>query len=345
MKLIPILVTLLLAAAPAAVADAQGAPATELDRIQLGVVLSPRTAEAMGTESTALARAVESALSARGMGSALPELGTRFVAYVDMIPIQEEMANGGMVAVKEQLTITFGDVETGRSIGMFQTEKTAVGKNKAGALRNFSSNLRLAQNREFTSALDEANTGIIRFFEAQCASLLREADALVKTREFEGAIFMMASVPREASSCHKQAMQFAADAYTAMLRHQCAAPYAQAKAKWATSKSRENAAAVAEVLGSIPADSPCYAEASAMINDVARVIAQHDAAAAQAHRDRVAWQKKVYEDRLALTKYQMKSEFTLAAQTIESARQVGVEHARAMARAKPIQVKQTIVFR
>jgi hypothetical protein len=324
---------------------AQETPPAELDRIQLGVVLSPRTANAMGTESSALARAVESALSARGMGSALPELGTRFVAYVDMVPIQEEQAPGGMVAVKEQLTITFGDVETGRSIGMYQTEKTAVGKNKAGALRNFSTSLRLAQNREFTTALDEANTGIIRFFEAQCASLLREADALVKTREFEGAIYMMASVPREASNCHKQAMKFAADAYTAMLKHQCAAPFAQAKAKWAASKSRENAAVVAEMLGTIPADSPCFGEASTLVNDVARVIAQHDAAAAQAHRDKVAWQKKVYEDRLALTKYKMKGEFTLAAQTVESARQVGVEHARAIAKAKPAPINQTIVFR
>lgn len=322
-----------------------GSAPPELDRIQLSVVLSPRTATAMGSETTALQRAVESALSARGMGSAMSGLASRFVAYVDLVPLEEEMAPGGMVAVKEQLTVTFGDVTSGRSIGMYQAEKAAVGKNKEGALRNFSTGLRLATNPGFISSLQEANAGIIAFYEQQCAGMLREADSKVKQQAFGEAILMTATVPREAATCHKQATVFAASAYTAMLKHQCAGPFAQARAKWAASKSRENAAEVAQMIGEIPADSPCYGEASGLVDDVARVIAQYDAAAAQARRDRVAWQRKVYEDRLALTKYQMQGEFTLAAQTIESARQVAVEQARAIAKAKPAPVIQNLIFR
>jgi hypothetical protein len=325
-------------------AEAQTTAPTELDRIQMGVVLSPGTAKAMGSQSTVLARAVESALSSLGMGAALPTLGTRFVAYVDLVPIEEQMTPNGMVAVKEQLSITFGDRESGRAIGLFQAEKTAVGNSKETALRNFSTSLRLAQSAEFKDAAKSASDGIIRFFEAQCASLLREAEAQVKQRNFEQAIFMTTSVPREAANCHVKSTEFAGQAYLAMLKHQCSAPFAQAKAKWAASKSRENAAAVAEVLGEIPADSPCFAESSGLVEEVARVIAQHDARAAQAQRDRLAWQKKVYEDRLALTKQQMQDEVNVATQTIAAARDVGVERARAIAKAQPAQVNQTIVF-
>jgi hypothetical protein len=328
---------------PAGAQPASGAP-PELDRVQLSVVLSPRTGQAMGNESVALKRAVEAGLASRGMGTAVSDLSSRFVAYVDLVPIQEEQAPGGMVVVKEQLSITFGEATGGPSIGLFQAERTAVGKNKEGALRNFSTSLKLATNRDFITSLDAANTGIIDYFERQCAGLIREADAKVKQREFEDAISMTTTVPREAAKCHRQAMTFAATAYTAMLKHQCAAPYAQAKAKWAASKSRQNASEVADLIGSIPADSPCYGEASVLIVDVTRVIAQHDAAEAQARRDRVAWQKKVYEDRLTLTKDRMKGEFTLTAQGIEAARQVGVERARALAK-RPADVNQLIVFR
>ena len=163
---------------PAGAQPASGAP-PELDRVQLSVVLSPRTGQAMGNESVALKRAVEAGLASRGMGTAVSDLSSRFVAYVDLVPIQEEQAPGGMVVVKEQLSITFGEATGGPSIGLFQAERTAVGKNKEGALRNFSTSLKLATNRDFITSLDAANTGIIDYFERQCAGLIREADAKV----------------------------------------------------------------------------------------------------------------------------------------------------------------------
>ena len=347
---------------------------SELDRIQMGVVLSPRTDEAMGTESATLRRAVETALSAKGMGSMLADLPTRFVAYVDLVPLQEEMINGGMTVVKEQLSITFGERSGGRAIGSFVLEARAVGKSKAGALRNLSTSLNLSQKQEWSASLEAANSGIITFFEQQCSSLLREADLKVQQRQFEDAIYLTTTVPREAPKCHEQAMHSAVNAYAAMLKNQCAAPFASAKARWASSKTRESATSVAAVLGTIPADSPCFGDAALLIDDVARVIATFDAEAARERTEELAFKRKAYEDQRALAQEQMRGDLLLRSQSIaaaresdreraaqakeqlrgevavttqaiEAARQVGLERARAYSKAGPPKVTQTIVFK
>lgn len=310
------------------VATTASGQATGLDRIQLGVLLSPATIEAMGSEASSLQRVFEVALADKGMGAALPGIRTRFVAYVDLVPLQEEMVSGGMVGVRERLTVTFGDGVEGRAVASFQVDARAVGKSKETALRNLGSSLRLRSNADWAGSVDAANSGIIKYFERSCDGLMREVDAKVKQKEFDEAIFMVTSVPREAPACHQRAMKVAGEAYTAKLKALCVGPYAEARAKWAASKSRQSAESVAEIIGRISADSPCFPEAATLMTGVSNVIAGYDAQAAQEHRDRIVFAKKQYEDGLSLTREKMSGENAIVAATIEAARQVGLELAK-----------------
>ena len=325
--------------ASAILATTGHAQSGELDRIQLGVLLSPATLSAVGGDGSALQRAFEVALADKGMGASLPGIYTRFVAYVDLVPLQEELIPGGMVAVRQRVSVTFGDGVAGRAIASFETDARAVGKSKETALRNLASSLRLKSNTDWNTSVEAANSGIINFFEKGCDALLREADVKVKQKDFDEAMYMVTSVPREAATCHKRAMQMAGDAYTAKQKSVCVGPYADARAKWAASKSRATASVVADIIGQIPAVSPCFGEASGLMNAVASVIASYDAQAATERREQMASAKKRYDDQLALTKQKMQSENeltkqrmqsdnALAAQAIEAARQVGVEQAK-----------------
>lgn len=333
------------------------APSIELDRIQLAVMISPGTAQAMGAQSPALTRAVESALAARGMGSAVPGLPSRFIAYVDVVPLQEEMVpGGGMVAVKEQVTVTFGDREGGRAMGAFVAERTAVGRSKEVALRNLATALNLRSDRDWNATLDEANAAIIGYFEQQCPAILAEADAKMRQRGFDEAIYLTTTVPREARTCHERATAFAGEVYVARLQAQCSGPFAQARAQWAASKSRENAQRVADIIGAIPADSPCFADAAALMDGVAAVIAQADSAEAKRMQDEVAFERKQYEDQLELTRQQMSNEYRLERSRIradrvvgvaraQAAQAVGVAYAQALAQRQPAAAPTAVTFK
>lgn len=323
----------------------------KLDRVQLSVILSPSTFEAMGEEARALSRTVESALAARGMGTALPGLQSRFVAYVEVVPLQEEMVpGGGMVAVKEQVSITFGDSEGGRTFGSFVVDARGVGRSKETALRNLATNLNLRSREDFQTALDHANHAIVTLFERQCTQLLAEADAKMKQKEFDEAMYLTTTVPREAADCHGRAMAFAGEVYVARMRAQCVGPFAAGRARWAALKTRESAVAVANIIGEIPADSPCFADASTLLESVAAVIGGYDEAEAQKRRAAIAFERKQYEDRLALVRTQMQhdnemarqqqtdataterarlqGEAVVAAAAIEAAREVGIQQAQ-----------------
>jgi len=349
-----LLVTL---AFPALIRGQETVTTIEIDRIQLGVYLSPETDKMMGTESRTLIRSVETALSARGMGAAVRGLPGRFVAYIDVVPLEERMVpGGGEVVVKEQLSITFGDEAGGRSMGAYVTERTAAGRTKAVALRNFATSLNLRIDDEWNEALDEANAAIIAYFEQDCPAILREADAKAQQKRFDEAIYLVTSVPRQAKGCHEQATAKVRNIYVASLQAQCVGSFAQGKASWAANKSRDNATKVAEIIGSIPADSPCFSEASTLMEGVAGVIAKYDEADAKERLEEIAFERKKYEDEMSLVRQQMANELQLEQGRIDrdiivgkanakAAKAMGVAYAMALAQRQPAPETKVIVLK
>jgi hypothetical protein len=107
------------------------------------------------------------------------------------------------------------------------------------------------------------------------------------------------------------------------------------------------------MIGEIPADSPCFSDASTLLESVAAVIGGYDEAEAQQRRDAIAFERKQYDDRLALVRTKMQQdnemarqqqtdataaerarlqiEAELAASAIEAAREVGIQQARSRA--------------
>ncbi|MEN9790931.1 MAG: hypothetical protein RLZZ63_589 [Gemmatimonadota bacterium] len=340
---------------PAWVSGQETVTTIEIDRIQLGVYLSPETEQMLGRESRTLLRSVETALSARGMGAAVRGLPGRFVAYIDLVPLEERMM-GGMVAVREQLSITFGDEQGGRSMGAFVTERAATGRTKEVALRNFATSLNLRTDKRWNEALDDANRAIIASFEQECPAILREADAKSQQKLFDEAIYLVTTVPRQAKGCHEQATAKAQDIYTASLKAQCVGPFAQGKASWAANKSRDNAMKVADVIGSIPADSPCFTEASNLMDGVAAVIAKYDEADAKERLEEIAFERKKYEDEMALVRQQMADELQLEQGRINrdtivgkananAVKAMGVAYAKALAQRQPQPESKIIVLK
>lgn len=342
---------------PAWVGGQETVTTIEIDRIQVGVFLSPETEKAMGRDSRVLLRTVETALAARGMGAAVRGLPGRFVAYIDIVPLAESMVSGGgMVITKQQLSITFGDEVSGRAMGAYVTERNGTGRTKEVALRNFASGLNLRTDDEWNEALDEANKAIIASFEQDCPAILREADAKSKQKLFDEAIYLVSSVPRQAMGCHEQAAAKSQEIYTASLKAQCVGSFAQGKASWAANKSRDNATKVAEIIGSIPADSPCFNEASTLMEGVAGVIAKYDEADAKERLEEIAFERKKYEDEMSLVRQQMANELQLEQGRIDrdiivgkanakAAKAMGVAYAMALAQRQPAPETKVIVLK
>mgnify|MGYP001217408762 CR=1 FL=1 len=315
----------------------------DLSTVQVGVALTPATDRLMGPGGGAVVRAFESALARNGMGAFVQNAPTRFVLAVSIEPLYEDVTptSPPLVIIRARVSGVFGDSKTRRTVAEFSREQRATGRTRELAVRAIGNALRL-DDGEFREAAAEASRRIIGFFEQQCDAVILEATTMAGQQRFDEAILQLEGVPREARACHARAQQAAADAFVAMQREACSVTFAQAQARWVAGPAREVAREVADSIGTIPSGSPCFADAGALLEDVATALAAVDSAAAEREREEFAQKKKEYDDQLGLIRQRMQddtslrtlalqNEYLVRSAAAEGARQVGLDRALALA--------------
>ncbi len=332
-----------LAAFGASAIRAQTPEEPKMDRVQVGVGLTPAADSLLGAAGSSVIRAFEAALAREGMGAITSGASARFMLAVDVQPLFEEITGTApaLVVVRARGSAVFGDTETRRAIAEFNREVRAVGRTREAAYRTVGNGLRL-EGEAWEAATEEANQRIIAFFENSCDALLQEANTMVRQDQFEEAILHLTSVPREARNCQPRAREASAEVYRAMQANFCQATLSWAHARWVAGATRESAREVADSLGLIPGGSSCMADAQSLLEDVAVVIATFDSAAAERERQEFGLRKTQYDDALALTRERMQHDTALRSQAqqndylvrtaaVEAAARVGIERARFLA--------------
>ena len=180
----------------------------------------------------------------------------------------EGMKNVHVIEAKFNLFVK--EINSGKIFGSYNESIKGDGYSKAKAITKSISKISTS-NREVNAFMDEVKNNIIKFYTLNCPRILGDADTAIKMQEYQKAIGLLYSIPKEVSTCYKDIQQKQVIAYNGYINNQCTSGITQVKASLAK-KDYNNAL---YTLSNINPQSSCYNEALNLIANVeTRIDAQ-----------------------------------------------------------------------
>jgi len=200
------------------------------------------------------------------------------------------------------------DVISETIFASYKTEFKGVGDSPEKAfisgIRNIS-----YETSEFMDFLKKSENKILAYFEANCSSLLTEAEAEAGIRNYDNAFALLNSVPKESASCFEQVQMKKTEYFQLSLNTNCNELLAKMKAELGKYNDASGAGFNSEAMGyysMIDSKSECYKEAQEVYKTYTAKLNP------TAKRD---WEQKMveYNDQIELVK--MDKEFEREAAT------------------------------
>jgi len=155
------------------------------------------------------------------------------------------------------------DVISETIFASYKTEFKGVGDSPEKAfisgIRNIS-----YETSEFMDFLKKSENKILAYFEANCSSLLTEAEAEAGIRNYDNAFALLNSVPKESASCFEQVQMKKTEYFQLSLNTNCNELLAKMKAELGKYNDASGAGFNSEAMGyysMIDSKSECYKEA------------------------------------------------------------------------------------
>ena len=168
------------------------------------------------------------------------------------------------------VTVYLVDVYNQKMFGSAYTEVKGVGTNETKASMNAVRQLN-AQNSKLNSFLAGAKQKIIRYYDSQLPTLLKEARNKAAMKNYAEALAMLAVVPTCCNG-YDQAMKEALRIYVLYRDAYFLEQLNKAKALWAANPTQEGNIPVVAILSVIDPDAKCYKEAMSLLSQVAKVV-------------------------------------------------------------------------
>lgn len=222
---------------------------------------------------------LESLISSRGM---IASYGSRFVLACK-IGLLERKISGNNLIQRLQLTFAVGDNISNNCFGSFTTECMGIGQTQGQALTNALRNIN-GNNPEIANLIEEAANRIVMYYDQNGPAIIRKAQSLIQSQDWEGAIFELSAIPQE-SKYFAQAMNEMDRAFQGSITQDAAKALTAAEALWAADPNPgETATRAMEILSEINPQSSVYPQARALMR---RIEARNKTVADQERRDNV----------------------------------------------------------
>lgn len=173
--------------------------------------------------------------------------------------------------INAEFNLFVKEIGTGKIFGAYNETIKGDGYSKAQAITKSISKISTS-NKEINAFMDEVKNNIIKFYTANCPRILDDADAAIKMQDYQKAIGLLYSIPKEVDACYKNIQQKQILAYDGYINNQCTESITQVKAKLA--KKQYNSAL--DILSTINPQSSCYANALNLIESVGNKIDQEE---------------------------------------------------------------------
>lgn len=211
---------------------------------------------------------LKTAISQNGMVSATNNPRFVMAGAVSLVGKEALPTAPPKVIVHLSLNLAVGDVVEGKCYGSRSVEITGVGSNDNQAVTNAVKRLNTKKLDEVGELLQLVRQRVVDYYNAQTPTIIANAQAKVKTRAYEEAIYMLAQIPQECDH-YQEAVTVMRDAYMTEINDRAATALQEAKAMWSGNPSCANASQVVAILATIDVNSNSIGEAQKLQETIA----------------------------------------------------------------------------
>lgn len=173
--------------------------------------------------------------------------------------------------IEAEFNLFVKEINSGKIFGSYNESIKGDGYTKAKAITKSISKISVG-NTEANAFMDEVKNNIIKFYTLNCSRILDDADAAIKMQQYQKAIGLLYSIPKEVSGCYKNIQEKQIVAYEGYLKNQCTEGITKVKA----SMARKDYNSALDHLSTINPQSSCYGEALSLISTVENKIDAQD---------------------------------------------------------------------
>lgn len=189
-------------------------------------------------------------------GIASDDPNNRFVITAKASIMTKDIIPGPPVSVSQNIDFTFivGDAFENKVFETYTISTVGVGQNENKSFISAIKEIK-SKNTELTAFLDKAKQDIVSYYSDRCEQVKQEAKSLAASRQYEAAIYQLMQIPAVcdcSSECQELAIEYNKEYtinYAAQLLN-------EAKAVWAQSPNAVGATKAADIIASIPANTP-----------------------------------------------------------------------------------------
>jgi hypothetical protein len=172
--------------------------------------------------------------------------------------------------IEAEFNLFVKEINSGKIFGSYNESIKGDGYSRPKAITKSISKISTSNN-EINAFMDEVKNNIIKFYTLNCPRILDDADTAIKMQQYQKAIGLLYSIPKEVSGCYKNIQEKQIIAYNGYINNECTSNMTKVKASLA--KKDYNTAL--STLSNINPQSSCYNEALNLIaNAENRIDAQ-----------------------------------------------------------------------
>jgi hypothetical protein len=255
-----------------------------------------------------LSQKLSDIVSAKGLGG---NSSSRFIITANVVVVSKDITPSAPPQILYNLDVNFniGDGFSGIKYSSVTKSYIGVGTSENKALTDALRQIK-PTSKVFNQLIDDAKVKIIEYYNSQCDFIIKDAQTLAGTKNYDQAIYTLSSVPEVCKECYDKCLDKIVDVYKAKIENECQLNISQAK----TLMAQNNFNDAASVLSTITPDMQCYTQAASVvkeINDHRCAVSlgeakgywvSHDVASTSSALSSIPSDSKCYEDALALAK-------------------------------------------
>ena len=214
----------------------------------------------------------------------------RFEIAADVVTVSKDVVGGAPARISQKLEISFyvKDILERKEFGRVSLNAAGVGLNETKCYSMAFNSIR-ADNKQIADMIDGAKYLIISYYQSNAERILKEANTMVEKEDYDGAIFLLSTVPYVCEEEYNACQDLTYEIYKKKINHEGDILLMQAKAAWAASPDTDGASNAISFLDDISVLAACNPEVKVLLEEITEKIKQDQ-------KSEWEFQLKMYED-------------------------------------------------
>ena len=249
----------------------------DIDLIAIAPYVSAQIEYLPASARVNLENKLDKIISSTGYSSAIG-YENRFILTPNITVISKDIVAGAPTKVVLVLDVTFylGDGVSGLKYGSTSVEVKGVGINETKA---YNSAIRRIgnKNKRVVELLEDSKGKILDYFNNNCKNIIKEADNFANLNQYDDALAVLNSIPKETSKCYSLASSKLRPIYKRKIDSECKIYIKKAENAWNFGLDFDAAKEAGEFLSEIDPASSCYNDAKKLFNLINKSLEKEQA--------------------------------------------------------------------